>query len=795
MSQIVDDLRQVAIEIKTETQVGGNTAARVGGAFERVADALDGTQQIADLDAAVAAVQAQAQASEQTIQDIVNNLAVTQTTGQSTSSVMSQKAVTDEIESVRNDLDIINFDALVKFNADDINQDYESGLINHQTGAINTSYPAWRTSKFLRLPTEATTIEVHGVFPLKTSLNAVGCFLYDENFAKVGYPSNIPTATAAASFSFSMSNYPTARYIRISEFQSGGWSGDNTFAYPILVSKNGVLENEDNINELDDDLSINIPFCIQKEYITTSGEVKNTGGTTAYATDYIKVKSGDILHFNNIGWNSSTLNHCWGYDEYKNAVVCLVSGYTLTAPFNGDIVVPNNVSFIKAFGSSDINPSLKINQAQAIEESTEKVDFDIVGSFIDNTGEFKYNSSPMPLRTRLVAVNEGDIYIAKDLFWGGESTLSNCWGYDSNGVPVQELVPCYPASNPFNGKIVIPNGVSYISAFSRNSGHPMLYKKGSIYDNINFVAALGQKNVGIKYVSVVQDGTNYNLIRTLLSSITDASADNQYVVIIPNGNYFECDLKGKKYVTLHGESKEHTIIYCDGTSSNVTPSDYTFAEDANKPLSSVSKDHKHIFHLSADLTIENCTLQSNDVKYCIHFEDSAWAKAIIKDCIFIATNNHSAVGFGMRWKQQAEFARCEFRVTGCAYAVYVHNWDWEKTTEQKIPISGGGVLVKFSGCKFSNLGQIFLTIGEIGSFNDDKVVFVCCKTDNPVVRALVETNGNRTYHKKKDGTYETNPLLVPYCMHLDMINCGVENTIVYDKINRPDFENNCMIIN
>ena len=97
MSQIVDDLRQVAIEIKTETQVGGNTAARVGGAFERVADALEGTQQIEDMDAAVAAVQQAAQENEQTIQDIVNSLAVVQTTGQSASDVMSQKAVTDEI--------------------------------------------------------------------------------------------------------------------------------------------------------------------------------------------------------------------------------------------------------------------------------------------------------------------------------------------------------------------------------------------------------------------------------------------------------------------------------------------------------------------------------------------------------------------------------------------------------------------------------------------------------------------------------------------------------------------------
>jgi hypothetical protein len=118
MSQIVDDLRQVAIEIKTETQVGGNTAARVGGAFERVADALEGTQQIEDMDAAVAAVQQAAAENEQTIQDIVNSLAVVQTTGQSTSAVMSQKAVTDLLDKVAEELTVeqtIDLDSLYNF--------------------------------------------------------------------------------------------------------------------------------------------------------------------------------------------------------------------------------------------------------------------------------------------------------------------------------------------------------------------------------------------------------------------------------------------------------------------------------------------------------------------------------------------------------------------------------------------------------------------------------------------------------------------------------------------------------
>ena len=146
MSQIVDDLRQVAIEIKTETQVGGNTAARVGGAFERVADALEGTQQIEDMDAAVAAVQQAAAENEQTIQDIVNSLAVVQTTGQSTSDVMSQKAVTDELntlstnlQDVEGEINDINIKTANDANTDlDIADEYGDVLVRFANGHVQT---------------------------------------------------------------------------------------------------------------------------------------------------------------------------------------------------------------------------------------------------------------------------------------------------------------------------------------------------------------------------------------------------------------------------------------------------------------------------------------------------------------------------------------------------------------------------------------------------------------------------------------------------------------------------------
>lgn len=68
---------------------------------------LDASEQMAiinsaveDIEESVENVQAQADQSRQDIQDIVNSLAVVQTTGQSATAVMSQKAVTDELTDI-----------------------------------------------------------------------------------------------------------------------------------------------------------------------------------------------------------------------------------------------------------------------------------------------------------------------------------------------------------------------------------------------------------------------------------------------------------------------------------------------------------------------------------------------------------------------------------------------------------------------------------------------------------------------------------------------------------------------
>jgi len=93
----VEELRQLARVIKNETAIGGNTAERVGSAFEGVADAIEGIDQINEMEKAVDAVKEKLNASKQAIEQAVAALPIAQEAGDSATSVMSQKAVTAAI--------------------------------------------------------------------------------------------------------------------------------------------------------------------------------------------------------------------------------------------------------------------------------------------------------------------------------------------------------------------------------------------------------------------------------------------------------------------------------------------------------------------------------------------------------------------------------------------------------------------------------------------------------------------------------------------------------------------------
>ena len=114
---------------------------------------------------------------------------------------------------------------------------------------------------------------------------------------------------------------------------------------------------------------------------------------------------------------------------------------------------------------------------------------------------------------------------------------------------------------------------------------------------------------GVDYtlITATRNAEDYNSIREIMAGINDASEENQYVILVPNGEWFECDLIGKKYVHIVGQSRSGSIIYNDGLSTKLTPSDYSFSGEANKPLNTVSNMYKHTVNALADISIQNIT--------------------------------------------------------------------------------------------------------------------------------------------------------------------------------------------
>lgn len=339
MSQIVDELRAVATQIETETQVGGNTAARVGGAFNKVADCLDGTQQIADLDAAVAAVQAQAQASEQTIQDLVNNLAVTQTTGQSTSDVMSQKAVTDKLDDLSENL-----------------QDVEDEVTAHSDSGFNPINETTSSSAYLSLTLGNHSIEAK---LLQNLSSARQCAIY-YTLLQSGKKYTLSFDYVSA-FDFTVTIRKTNDGVMLTSGRQSAGSGhvsvsgtlDADSVYIGILANNGSTNQKLDLTNfyiyedisLKDNLKHQITPVIGSYYKldVEIGSVANTIVSNVPAWQYarIPVEEGDVIC---ITGNSGDIPRLWGY---------LGSDYTLLDVAQASEtanklvkVIPSGVSYI-----------------------------------------------------------------------------------------------------------------------------------------------------------------------------------------------------------------------------------------------------------------------------------------------------------------------------------------------------------------------------------------------------------------------------------------------------------------
>lgn len=269
----------MAHTIKTETQVGGNTADRVGSAFEGVADALEGTEQIAEMDKAVQEVQQQVDASKEQIQSLVNALPVVQQTGDSTTSVMSQKAVTDALktstDSGFSETPYISqstigrgaYEIMINVKSGD-KYHYQGSVDNGKWGITMYSDSALTVvSKTLVAGHGSEKIDVEGVFEQDG-----WCVVYNRNFVsnfgliEVFKPtSNITSEnnvedlknTISTEYNFIGGSWKFANFsVRKGDILSIASSGDKSF--PLL--KITSLEDSSNV--------FTIPFVKQKNIVT-----------------------------------------------------------------------------------------------------------------------------------------------------------------------------------------------------------------------------------------------------------------------------------------------------------------------------------------------------------------------------------------------------------------------------------------------------------------------------------------------------------------------------------------------
>ena len=224
----VEELRQLARVIKNETAIGGNTAERVGSAFEGVADAIEGIDQINEMEKAVDAVKEKLNASKQAIEQAVSSLPIAQELGDSATKVMSQAAVTEAIKANAQgkveERDAINPESLAwekggyskadgsvhvndNFACTQISvvgysraefqyQAYSSKLatlICDATGNILQSYGVdkngtpltWKTAE-IDLPTNAATIKMTGYRDSKPSLTLIKKITVSEKTSNLG---------------------------------------------------------------------------------------------------------------------------------------------------------------------------------------------------------------------------------------------------------------------------------------------------------------------------------------------------------------------------------------------------------------------------------------------------------------------------------------------------------------------------------------------------------------------------------------------------------------------------------
>ena len=239
----VEELRQLARVIKNETAIGGNTAERVCSDFECVADAIEGIEQRKEMEKAVDAVKEKLNASKQAIEQAVAALPIAQEAGDSTTKVMSQAAVTQNIKKALSEA----LDTKVLTKVGEISSITSFNPIYDNKGVAFT-YQEWSSQSF-EVPNGIKRIYGKGMCYLFSKDRYLSPIVFLDEQRKYISSMALPTATLELSkginVPFDISDVPeSARFIELSINISGASACSISFEYEKRGLEDRVLKME-----------------------------------------------------------------------------------------------------------------------------------------------------------------------------------------------------------------------------------------------------------------------------------------------------------------------------------------------------------------------------------------------------------------------------------------------------------------------------------------------------------------------------------------------------------------------
>ena len=271
-------------------------------------------------------------------------------------------------------------------------------------------------------------------------------------------------------------------------------------------------------------------------------------------------------------------------------------------------------------------------------------------------------------------------------------------------------------------------------------------------------------------ITVSRNAENYNSIRNKIKELKGlATKKNPIELIIPSGEWFESDIiETGDFLTLVGEDCLKTILYCDGNSTKITPSDYSFTTYANTALNAVPAIYKHVINSRGNIQIKDLTIRANDAKYCAHLDSNDYEFCNFKNVRFIdAGNLANTVGIGLNGGQKLMFYECEFTIENVSdrwkTGVFFHNWN-NQTKPCKVEIHNS-----YFKCNY-------ILLDELGSDQRDVIELINCDAVSGFgISVMVDSMGSSTFWTNENNVKETDPLEVPYNIFLNATGTKIES--------------------